>query len=71
MFVVYDSITKEVACTYDDEESYMVALGRFTVKEYPFGTAPVFRMFEDGNETTLLIESTTMFASDFFDERSE
>ena len=69
IFVIYDPITKEVACTYDELNDELTNYGRFDVKEYVDGVIPSVDIYDDG--TTLLVESSVILMPEYFNDDYE
>ena len=65
-FVVYDPVTKEVACTYDELNDELNCFGRFDIKEYVDGVEPSVDIYDDG--TTLLVDNCVILMPEYFDE---
>ncbi len=65
-FVVYDPVTKEIACTYDELNDELDCFGRFDIKEYVDGVIPSVDVYDDG--TTLLIDNTVILMPKYFDD---
>ena len=65
-FVVYDPVTKEVACTYDELNDELNCFGRFDIKEYVDGVEPSVDIYDD--ETTLLVDNCVILMPEYFDE---
>ena len=69
IFVIYDPITKEVACTYDELNDELNCFGRFDIKEYFDGVEPSVDVYDDG--TTLLVESSVILMPEYFNDDYE
>jgi hypothetical protein len=65
-FVIYDPITKEVACIYDEFDDNLACCGRFMIKSYIDETDPCVTVYDDN--TTLLNEFATIVYTEYFDE---
>ena len=66
IFVIYDPITKEVACTFDAYEGDLIDYGRFEIKEFTDDVIPTVNIYDNG--TALLEESTVILTPEYFND---